>query len=95
MGGLHTLEFAEMVKNGEIDLNQALHYHLTSNHYPSVSPAFIPVVKQAINIANEAIVSDDESLWNTELELPNGNKATVSQIVNGLHLDWFLNRSEE
>lgn len=66
-----------------IDLDTSLHYHLRHNHYPPVSDAFIDTAKQAIDLANQGD-------YDTEIEMPNGVTLTVSRIVEGLHLDFYL-----
>jgi hypothetical protein len=70
-----------------IDLDISLHYHLRNNHYPPVSDAFIDTAKQAIELANDG-------QWDDEIEMPNGITLTVSRIVEGLHLDFYLDWEE-
>lgn len=84
-----TLQAMEMAEHGP-SLDVSLHWHLTSNHYPPVSPQFIDPAKEAIEKAVEAMLTEDETLWQDEIELPNGNIVTVAQIVEGLHLDAFV-----
>lgn len=83
MGNLHAQEFANMVGEGELGLEQAVGWHLASNHYPAVDKVFVPVALEAIALAN-----DGE--WDTELEYPNGLSKTVAHTIEGLHLDAFL-----
>jgi hypothetical protein len=52
-----------------------------------VSIAFIPTAKRAIELANEGE-------WDTEIEMPNGITLTVSAIIEGLHLDFYLDDDE-
>lgn len=83
MGNLHAREFAGLVSEGELELEQAVAWHLRSNHYPPVHEAFVPVAIEAINLAREGS-------WYTELEYPNGLTRTVLHTMEGLHLGAFL-----
>lgn len=83
MGNLHAMEFAGMVSEGTLNLEQAIAWHFGANHYPPVDRAFLPVALEAIALAN-----DGE--WDTELEYPNGLTRTVAHTIEGLHLDAFL-----
>ena len=83
MGNLHAMEFAGMVSEGELKLEQAIGWHLSSNHYPPIDKAFVPVAVEAIALAN-----DGE--WDAELEYPNGLTRTVAHTIEGLHLGAFL-----
>ncbi len=60
-----------------------LQHHLQWNHYPSISPVFVPVAQRAIELANE----DD---WDAMIELPNGVSISVGEIVDQLHLTTFV-----
>jgi len=82
------------------ELDQALSWHLTSNHYPPVSTELIPVCKQAIQTfvvaagSTELLTEDRvfEQLSQTFLELPNGARMSVVDIVEQLHLDAFVDQ---
>jgi hypothetical protein len=87
MGRLHAEEFAESVKEGNISLEAALEYHLTGNHYPPVHRSFIPVAIKAIELGN----NDD---WDKEIKMPNGKTLTAAKIIEGLHLESFLEERE-
>lgn len=67
----------------KMDLDTALGVHLTSNHYPAIDLAFVPVAKEAIALA-------ESGEWDTELTYPNGLVRTVAHTVEGLHLDFFI-----
>lgn len=79
-------------------LEQALAWHLTANHYPPVSIDFIPACKQAIQTFVIAAGSTElkgedhvyQQLCNTYVDLPNGNRMSVVEVVEGLHLDAFV-----
>lgn len=77
------------------DVNVALYHHLRYNHFPPVHEDFIPVAERAIELAQEAIWMDEQQGWDTVIEMPNGVSLTVSEIVEGLHLDFFLEADEE
>ena len=94
MGYLNASDAAQVA-----ELNQALEWHLTSNHYPPVSVDFIPACKQAIQTFVVAAGSSDglgedhvfEQLNDTMVELPNGKFMSVVELVDALHLDAFVN----
>lgn len=88
MGSLQASEFAGLVNEGSVQLDQALTWHLRGNHYPPIHLDFLPPAKQAIELANEGD-------FTTEIELPNGKILTVGAIINGLHLDSFVQYEEE
>lgn len=71
----------------ELQTEQALRLHLQCNHYPPVNSVFIPVAKDAIDRANKGE-------YDTVLEMPNGKSLSVSQVIEGLHLDCFLDQEE-
>ena len=87
MGHLQAQEMAE-----HAGLDAGLHWHLTSNHFPPVHPDFIPVAKQAVLNAAFAIMDEDDDLWERQITMPNGITKTVGEIVDGLHLDAFIDR---
>ena len=78
------LQAEEMV--ARLSQEQALRWHLQYNHYPPIDEVFIPIAEQAIELAN---VGD----WEVELELPNGLEKAVSFIVEGMHLESFLDEN--
>jgi len=82
MGNLQASALAELAIDANA-LHNALSMHLRSNHYPPISYAFIPVAKEAIALA-------EEGDYDSELEMPNGLTRTVQFIVQGLHLDAFI-----
>jgi hypothetical protein len=71
-----------------MSIDVSLRWHLSYNHYPPVSIAFIPTAKRAIELANEGE-------WDTEIEMPNGITLEVGAIIEGLHLDFYLDDDEE
>lgn len=79
----------EQVKEGAVNLDTALLWHLTSNHYPPIPTAMIPIAKQAIENAHLG-------MWDKHIEFPEGWKVngltemSVSKIVEIMHLDAFI-----
>lgn len=75
-------------------LEQALHYHLTVNHYPPVPTKMIPVCIEAIEAMN------DED-YSREIDLPAGvsykglTTAPACAIVDAHHLDAWLIDEED
>jgi hypothetical protein len=94
MGRLHAQEFAEMVEENIITIEQAIGWHLQGNHYPPVPLSMVPVCIAAIDAANE----DD---WERDIELPEGvlwrgrNSAPASALVEAHHLDSWLQELED
>ena len=66
---------------------QALEWHLRGNHYPPISLVFVPVAEEAIDRANEGD-------WDSIIEMPNGKSLSVSKIIEGLHLESFLEEKD-
>jgi hypothetical protein len=67
----------------QVPLNDALRRHLTANHFPPVSTAFMPAAMRAIDNAN----ADD---YDEEIDLPNGRTLTTAEVIEGLHLTPFV-----
>lgn len=78
MGRLQAEEMVSILQQ-----DQALRWHLQSNHYPPINEVFIPVAKEAIEKGNQ----ED---WDYVIKMPNGVSKTVAQIIEGLHLESFL-----
>ena len=83
MGRLQAEEMISLLKR-----EQALQWHLQYNHYPPVSLVFVPVAEIAIDKANA-------EEWEEIIKMPNGKELTVAEIVEGLHLESFLEQDEE
>lgn len=75
------LQAEEMVS--QLSQDQALRWHLQYNHYPPISLDFIPTAKKAIKKANQ-----EECGY--IIKMPNGRILPVSEIIEGLHLESFL-----
>lgn len=65
MGRLGALGMAEEVGEGNVSLQAAVSWHLTSNHYPP-HPAFM------VPVAVAAVEAGQEEAWDREIELPDG-----------------------
>lgn len=92
MGRMQALEMGHHADS----LDQALRWHLQSNHFPPLSLDLLPVAKKAIEIGNEAIALDEPTLWDLTIYVPTaGKKLSVSRIIEGMHLDSFLNAVQE
>lgn len=79
MGSLGAQAFAEQVEEGNASLQTAIHWHLTSNHYPPLPTFFVPVAIAAIE------AGQDED-WDAELDLPLGcltHKEIVTENEHG------------
>jgi len=81
------------VQEGDVKLDAALLWHLTSNHYPPVPEAMIPVASKAIEFANCGE-------WEESIQFPNGwvvnglEEMSVSKIVEIMHLDAFIEQED-
>lgn len=84
MGYLHALEMANRTR-----LDQALHWHLTANHYPPLPVTMIGPCKRAIRKAKRGN-------WDSRVRLPEGVRfrgsklAPVHAVIEAHHLHAFL-----
>lgn len=93
MGYLGVFDAAQVA-----ELDQALDWHLTSNHIPPVSLDFVPACKQAIKTfviaagSAESLGEDHvfDQLNQTMIDLPNGTRMSAVELVEILHLDTFV-----
>lgn len=88
MGRRRAEEISGLVTDGTIPLETALLYHLQQNHYPPVHADFIPSAVRAIEACSR-------SEYNEVILMPNGLRRTAAQIVEGLHLEEFIEREED
>lgn len=95
MGSMHAREFANMAQEGEVSMEQAIAWHLRSNHYPPVPLSMVQPCIDAIR----AIV--DEGDVDAEITLPEGvlyigmPTAPAWAIVEQHHLEAWLEDGEE
>ena len=71
-----------------INEDVALQIHLQNNHYPPIDLRFLPAVKRALKFARKGN-------WDHRIKLGNGKMLMVSQVVEQLRLDTFLENDEE
>ena len=75
------------------DIDTALSWHFSSNHYPPLSPSLIGPAKLAIEAANEGD-------WDKLIELPDGitfrdgTSAPAGEMVSNFHLDSWIDYEE-
>jgi len=70
------------------DFDTALDWHLRGNHFPPIHPDFHPAARLAIEHVNAR-------QGETPITMPNGITKTANGIVEGLHLDTFLDNYGE
>ena len=84
MGRLQAEEMAVWQK----DRHQGLIWHLQSNHYPPIGIEFVPVAEKAI----DKVIQGE---YNFSIKMPNNKTLTAGEIVEGLHLEpWVESDSE-
>ena len=77
------------IAESDISLEAQVSWHFSSNCYPPVPQYMVPLAVEAIH---EAV----EGNWGNTLECPegvtfrDGNTVSVSDIINTLHLDAFV-----
>jgi len=76
------------LKEPNPDLDFKLVYHLQLNHFPPVDQMFVMTAREAIYYA-------DLGQWEKMIELPTGKELKVEEIVEQLHLYYFLGQDEE
>lgn len=96
MGNTVAMGFASAVNDGLTSLDSALHYHLTCNHYPPLPSSLVGPAKRAIQKANRGEWDANVSLRDTDVTHNRyGKLVPVSVLVEGLHLDAFLEPDED
>jgi len=94
MGKLQAMEMAELAWLGSTSLNQAVSWHLTSNHFPPVPTSMVAPCIEAIENANAGE-------WDKLVQLPEGvgykgsTSAPTYAMVEQHHLESFLDQEEE
>ena len=84
MGRMQATEMAALA-----DIDTALRWHLTSNHYP-------PLPIELVETAKVAITNGNAGDWDAEIELPEGityrdaSTAPTWAAIQAWHLDAFL-----
>lgn len=91
MGYLQAREMAKAT-----DLDTALWWHLTANHYP---PFVEPGLSMLVTVAREAVNSAHDP--DRDIELPDGlgfrhrRTAKVREVIETLHLAPFIEKEED
>ena len=94
MGYLHTVEFAEATRRGQVTLDTALSWHLTVNHYPPVPRAMIAPCTEAIAACTEG--DPERNIALPEHATYRGcASASASEIVETFHLEPFVDVAED
>jgi hypothetical protein len=94
MGSLQAMEYRELAEMGSITLEQAITWHLRSNHFPPIPTSMVPVCIEAIEYANAGD-------WDKLVSLPEGvgykglTSAPVHAIVEQHHLDAWIEQTDE
>ena len=83
MSYLSTLEMRRYLSE-----EQALVWHLQHNHYPPISLAFLPAVR-------EALVAARRNDFDRRVPLPTGKNVTVADVIAEAHLEAFLDQETE
>lgn len=60
MGALQAQEFADAVSNDQVQLEQALEWHLTANHWPSLPLEYVGILSRTIRSINECLIDEDD-----------------------------------
>lgn len=71
----------------DLPLRVQIEWHLRSNHFPPVSLVFVDTAIEAINRARAGD-------WDAFLTMPNGLRRRAWQIVDGLHLESWVEEGE-
>lgn len=88
MGSMQAMEMSEL-----LEIDDALAWHLRSNHYPPIPLTMLEPCKQAIDAANEGN-------WDKLISLPDGvgykglTVAPALAIIEAHHLDAWLENDE-
>jgi len=88
MGRLSTEGMIEAGDELGLPRRQQLLWHLSSNHYPPVHASFVETAEEALRLAAEGE-------WDAEVTMPNGLVRTAAFVIEGLHLEAFLESGEE
>lgn len=94
MGSMIARDLADGVAEGTTDLDAALTYHLTANHYPPVPVQMVPYARFAIEITNlgrpgTIVDLPPGVLWNGKPAAP------ASAFIESFHLHHFLADDDE
>lgn len=95
MGRMGAVSMKDSVDMGWVKLEQAMTWHLLSNHYPPLPSSMIPVCLKAVKNGNNGE-------WDKRVLLPEGilfkgkyKTAPTSDIIEAHHLESFLDCDED
>lgn len=89
MGRTGAMGMAEAVSDSSISIEAALHWQLTSNHYPPLPATLIPTALRAIKKARKGE-------WRSKVLMPTNllfrglRLAPVGDLIEALHLEDFV-----
>jgi hypothetical protein len=89
MGRTGAMGMAEAVSDNSINIEAALHWHLTNNHYPPLPTSLIPVALRALKAARK-------EQWHRKVLMPKNllfrglRLAPVGNLIEALHLEDFI-----
>jgi len=81
-------EMLEEIVDTNVSIRTSLEYHLQYNHFPPVDLVFVDIALEAI-----ACVNGDNC--DTMITMPNGIKKSAGDIVDELHLEFYLEEGED
>jgi hypothetical protein len=90
MGRMQAEEMAELC-----DQETALHWHLTSNHYPPLPLDILPAVKRTIKAINAGKPDSKIKLPDGVSHKRYGTRVPAWECCKAWHLDAFLNRVDQ
>ena len=95
MGNTQAAGFAEAVSDGLVDLGLALHWHLTSNHYPPLPSGCQDIAEVALN--NAARDNWDEKVDVSAIGSHNryGTQVPTHVLIEAWHLDHFIGAAQQ
>jgi hypothetical protein len=82
-------EIAIEIANAPLTIEQKLSWHF-ANFNPAVPEAMIPVCAQAIELSNKGEDLDVVLDLPEEASFQSRNQATAKDIIDGLHLRYYL-----
>lgn len=94
MGTANATSVAEAIADGNIGLWEAIHWHLTVNHYPPAPVALVNVCVRIIETQgtwgyDDTISLPEDVRWRGESQAP------IQAVIEEFHLEPFLEEFEE
>jgi len=88
MGRLQADEMSQL-----LDRRTALHWHLTSNHFPPIPSYMVSVAERAIDLVNAGL-SQETVRMPERVTFKGRDHGTAGEIVDSMHLDSFIEVDE-